>query len=262
MFADATTPSTDRSSAVSDGDVLAVDVGATSIKSRAFSALGVALEARSKRSTPKPCEPERLVEIIASRATQLSVGRVAVGFPGEVDHGVVVDAANLARRSGPGSPVDPKLFAAWSGFDLAGALEGASQCQVVIDNDAVMAARGCLRGPGREIVLTLGTGCGFAFANDGVVVPARDLGAEELLDGATYDELLGELARRNDENRWLAQLIIAIDRLAIEFDARVVHLAGGNARRLSPDYFDDLAESIVIERDDPALMGAWRCFYD
>jgi polyphosphate glucokinase len=244
-----------------DAVVLCVDVGATSIKSRPFSAQGVGLETRTKRPTPRPCEPTRLVELIAARVHQLGARQLGVGFPGEIDDGVVLDAANLARRNGPGSPVDPGLYALWNRFELADALVRATNCEVVVDNDAVMAGRGCLRGPGREIVVTLGSGCGFALADEGVLVPTRDLGGEEFHHGVSYDEALGERARRESDEMWLANLIVAIDALASEFVVARVHLAGGNARRLSVHDFGEMSEMLVIERDDPALIGAWRCFY-
>ena len=246
---------------MSDGDVLAVDVGATSIKSRIFDSAGEARDSRSKRPTPRPCTPARLVELLATKCLEAGVERLGVGFPGEVDRGIVLDAANLSRRAGPGSPVEPSLFREWANFDLVGELQRATRCEVLVENDAVMAARGCLVGLGVEMVLTLGTGCGFALARNGDLIAVRDLGGEELIEGSSFDEVLGEVARSRDEARWQIHVQHAIDSLCAEFAVDVVHLAGGNARRLSPHQFVGGAEHVVIERDDPALLGAWRSFH-
>ncbi len=246
---------------MSAGDVLCIDVGATSIKSRLFSVGGVALGSRVKRPTPKPCSPDRLIEVIANRSGELTARRIGVGFPGDLDDGFVVDAANLARRTGPGSPIEPSLFTQWSGFDLAGELQRATGAEIRVANDALMAARGCLVGPGMEMVLTLGTGCGVALAKDGVATASRDFGSEQLVEGSSFDELLGELARRRSESDWLSHVLLAIDVIGAEYDVTTVHVAGGNARRLSPRDFQSLDVAVVIERDDPALLGAWRSFY-
>ena len=49
--------------------------------------------------------------------------RVSVGFNGVVRKGIVLTAPHFVTRTGaPEAPVVPKLLAAWTGFDLAGAL--------------------------------------------------------------------------------------------------------------------------------------------
>ena len=241
--------------------MLAVDVGATTIKMGHFSAVGVALAARTRRTTPHPCDPTRLVELIAQRAAHLEVERIGVGFPGEVDHGVVIDGANLTRSLGPMSPVDDELVKQWSGFALESELHRVSGLTVRVLNDAATAALGCARGVGVELVVTLGTGCGLALVRDGELVRVRDVGADTLVGSATYDDLLGERGRRRDEEKWIEHVVSAVTQLAHEFSATTIHLAGGNARRLSPYAFGEWGESLVIERNDPALIGAWRACY-
>jgi polyphosphate glucokinase len=241
--------------------VLCVDVGATSIKSQLFGEPGVGLDQRRKRTTPKPCTPSDLVSLIAQRCADVGARRVGVGFPGEVHEGVVVDAANLARRAGPGSPVEPSLYTRWTGYDLAQELQRITGAEIILANDAVMAARGCLVGPGIEMVITLGTGCGVALAHEGVIVGSIDVGNEELIEGSSFDELLGEFARHADELEWLTHLHLALDVLSAQYNVSVLHLAGGNAKRISPREFTSPDVTVIIERDDPALLGAWRSFF-
>lgn len=240
------------------GAVLAVDVGATTIKMRRFALDGTALEPRSRRTTPHPCPPERLVELIARKAASSPTTRIGLGFPGTVEDGRVLDGANLTRPTGPADEVDAQLDRAWRGFDLASAVAVASGASVVVENDAAMAALGCATGEGVELVLTLGTGFGMSLVCDGRLVRVRDLGDETLLGSATYDDVLGERGRRRDEAQWLRYVIATIGELAREFSATQVHLAGGNARRLSPHSFGEFGPRITIERDDPALLGAFR----
>ncbi len=240
------------------GDVLAVDVGATSIKFRRFGADGVPCGPRAKRATPQPCTPDRLVQIIAGRAKEEPVEFIGVGFPGEVRSGVIIDGANLMRTDGPTSPIDPGLEGKWRGFALRDALISATGVKVVVGNDAAMAARGCATGIGTELVITLGTGCGFALVRAGELVPVRDVGDERLVGSETYDQLIGERGRRHDEVAWLANLVTAVSSLATEFSATTIHLCGGNARRVSRHSFGAWSSQILIERDDPALFGCYR----
>jgi polyphosphate glucokinase len=125
-----------------------------------------------------------------------------------------------------------------------------------------MAALGCVRGEGVELTITLGTGCGLAVVTGGELVPVRDLGNERFSEEASFDEAIGERGRAKDETEWAALVVNAVISLAREFDAEIVHLAGGNARRLVASTFGEWAPRILIERDDPALIGAWRAAQD
>jgi polyphosphate glucokinase len=186
---------------------------------------------------------------------------LGLGFPGEVIDGVVRDGANLARPGGAATPVDDELAARWRGFPLERILTEATNCDVRVANDASMAALGCATGVGVELMVTLGTGCGLALVRDGVLVRVRDVGADVLVGSESYDALIGEQGRRRNEAEWLVHVVTAVTELASEFSATSIHLAGGNARRISPHAFGSWAESVIIERDEPALRGAWRACY-
>ncbi len=242
-------------------EVLAVDIGATNIKFCRVDSHGEMLETVRKRPTPYPCTPERLVAFLRERITQGSATMVGAGFPGEFDEGHVIRPGNLSRPGGVTTDVDPALEQHWRGFALQDALCDATQRDVRVVNDARLAALGCIEGHGNELVLTLGTGLGLALAVDGQMKKVRDVGAEVYLDGLTFDQLLGERARSLDEEAWFAVLDKTIAKFISEFGATTVHLAGGNARRVSPEYFSDLNVRIVINGNQAPLRGAAKLFY-
>ncbi len=240
--------------------IFAVDVGASNIKFAVVDARGALLDGVRRRPTPYPLPPARLVRVIASRAARSGCPRVGVGFPGKFADGRVIAPGNLARPGGVTTEVDPDLDREWRGFALQDALRAATRLDVRVVNDATLAALGSCNGEGVEVVLTLGTGLGLALEVDGVPTPVRDVGAELRLDGRTYDQTLGETARSADEMRWRSDLGRVIDGFVNEFSADVVHLAGGNARRVDPTWYAWVGVPVSIEGNEASLRGAARLF--
>ena len=89
--------------------------------------------------------------------------RVSVGFPGVVRGGRVLTAPNLGT-------------AEWRGHDLARALAARWGRPVRMLNDATVHGLGVIAGRGVELVVTLGTGFGFALYWDGRVGPQVEVG--------------------------------------------------------------------------------------
>jgi polyphosphate glucokinase len=244
------------------GQILAIDIGATNIKFCHVDYQGELLESIRRKPTPYPCTPERLVELLSERISQSDAKWVGIGFPGEFDDGHVIRPGNLSRPGGVTTEKDPVLDQEWRGFALQDALRTATHRDVRVVNDAKLAALGCCEGVGVELVLTLGTGCGLALSVEGALQKVRDVGAEIFEDGLTYDELLGERARSTDEDIWSKKLVTAVRNFADEFRASVVHLAGGNARRVAPGLFGDLGFRVEIDGNQAPLHGAAKLFYD
>lgn len=242
--------------------ILAIDIGATNIKFCHVDARGALLESIRRKPTPYPCSPSRLVELLSERILQSDAHSVGVGFPGEFNDGHVVRPGNLSRPGGVTTEVDPELEREWRGFALQDALQDASGRDVRVVNDAKLAALGCCEGEGVELVLTLGTGLGLALCVDGELQRVRDVGAAPFEHGMTYDQLVGERGRANDEREWFRLVARAITNFCEEFDADVVHLAGGNARRVSPGHFSTLGCRVVINGNQAPLHGAARLFYN
>jgi len=235
---------------------LAVDVGATAIKWQPFNDEGEVRSARRRR-TPSPCHPDALLDIIGERAKFHQATFVAVGFPGDVIDGVVTDPANLARVAGPGSPVAGAVAQAWEAFPLRERIVETTGARCLVVNDAVATTAGCDVQRGRHLVITLGTGVGVALAADGMLLNIDDVGGR-MFGELTFDETVGEAARAQDPTLWIQSVVATIAHLREQFDIGTIHVAGGNAKRLSPQEFAWLNLPVIIERSMPALVGLNR----
>jgi polyphosphate glucokinase len=174
--------------------------------------------------------------------------------------GLVVEPGNLSRPEGFTSDIDPLLHAEWKNTNLEQAFRAASRQDVRVVNDATLAALGCSEGTGNELVFTLGTGFGIALVVNGALIKIRDVGAELFFEGRSYDRMLGEFARSQDEIRWNSLLLRAVNNFVEEFSADTVHLGGGNSRRVDLTQFSDAAYRIVVNDNDATLRGAVKLF--
>ena len=245
---------------VSPDDVLAIDIGATNIKFARVDAQGRLRGSLKRRPTPYRCTPDRLVDWIVQRTSKFVIDRVGVGFPGEFEDGHVVRPGNLSRLGGVGTEIDVGLDDLWQGFALEATLRRETGRDVRVVNDATLAALGCSRGTGTELVVTLGTGCGLALRVGGERRRVRDLGRTEFDAGRTFDQALGERARARDDAAWRRDVLTVVNDLAAEFAASTVYLAGGNARRISGDLFAGQPYAIEIAGNEASLRGAARLF--
>jgi polyphosphate glucokinase len=240
--------------------ILAVDIGATTIKFGVVNFDGELVEDVVRMPTPYPCSPGRLIDLVTDRIEASGCSRVGVGFPGDLNEGRVVEPGNLSRPMGFTSEIDPLLLQEWQNTNLEEAFRRASSQDVRVVNDATLAALGCCEGEGNELVFTLGTGFGIALVVNGSVTKIRDVGAEVFVEGQSYDRLLGEFARSNDQARWNGLLLAAVNRFVEEFSADTVHLGGGNSRRVDMTLFSDVEYRIVVNGNDATLRGAVKLF--
>ncbi len=240
--------------------ILAVDIGATTIKFGVVDAEGDLVAEVLRMATPYPCSPRRLVDFVTEQIALSGCSRVGVGFPGDLREGFVVEPGNLSRPKGFTSEIDPSLHADWKNTNLEQAFRTASRQDVRVVNDATLAALGCSEGTGNELVFTLGTGFGIALVDNGSLIKIRDVGGELFFEGKSYDRMLGEFARSQDEVRWNGLLHRAVDNFVNEFSADTVHLGGGNSRRVDLTQFSDSAYRIVVNVNDATLKGAIKLF--
>ena len=240
--------------------VLVIDAGATTIKS-ALSEKGELASSVHRRHTPFPCSPDVFLRVIdATLKRHDQVDALAVGFPGDVSEGIILDAANLSRVAGAGSPVSDELVAAWHRFDLQGEVVTRAGLPARVINDAEMALRGCCRGRGRELMVTLGTGCGVALVDEGEVQVIEDVGGAPFDKTRSFDDVLGERGRRVDEAQWTLDVVESLNRLVGEFRADQLHLGGGNSRRLSHLLVRQVNTPCTIERGEPVFRGGFSLF--
>ncbi|HEV3267657.1 MAG TPA: ROK family protein [Acidimicrobiales bacterium] len=240
--------------------ILAVDIGATTIKFGVVDAEGHLVDDVLRVATPYPCSPSRLIEFITEQIALSGCSRVGVGFPGDLREGLVIEPGNLSRPKGFTSEIDPLLLAEWQNINLEQAIRNACHQDVRVVNDATLAALGCSEGAGNELVFTLGTGFGIALLANGEVIKIRDVGAELYCDGQSYDRVLGEFARSQDEVRWNGRLHRAVNGFVEEFSADTVHLGGGNSRRVDLTLFSEATYRIVVNNNDATLRGAVKLF--
>ena len=238
---------------------LSIDVGGSGLKAIVLDATGKPVTERVRVPTEYPCPPERLVaSLIELVKDQPPYERVSVGFPGVVRDGHVLTAPNLSRRTGPGSPIDDLAHAKWQGFALADVLRKELGRPVRVANDADMQGGAVVSGKGLEVVLTLGTGFGSTVYADGRLAVHLELGHHPFRKGKTYEDLLGEVARKEAGNKaWTRCVVEAVETI----DALVMpdrfYLGGGNAKHLKTDFSDveSLSRKVQIVDNTAGLLG-------
>jgi len=240
-------------------DILVIDVGATSIKSSVINLAGERIQPMRKRKTLRPISPEQLLAVLMERVELDNPEHVVVGLPVECRNGVALDSGNLARGGSVNSDRDEAIGREWRQFPFEQELRSLSGREVVVLNDATLAALGCVTGRGNELVLALGTGFGVALVANGVLKDVEDRGNRPFKEG-TYDSLLGEGARRREEDLWRDNLSEAVSQMGAEYNASVVWLVGGNAKRLKPTDFEGLPFPLHIAGNDAPFQGAAKVF--
>jgi polyphosphate glucokinase len=215
--------------AISSARTLAIDIGGSGLKAAVVGATGRLLTERVRVDTPVGRPPKEIVGALVRLVAPLGpYDRVAVGFPGVVRAGRVLTAVNLDNEG-------------WTSFDLAGALERALGKPVRVANDADVQGLAVIEGKGVEMVITLGTGFGTGLYLDGRLAPHLELSHHPFRKGETYDEQLGDAARRRVGNRkWNRRVKKAIRNLRSLTSFDHLYVGGGNARRIDFDLDPDV----------------------
>lgn len=219
---------------------LCVDIGGTGVKVMVVGPGGEPLTERLRVPTPRPAVPAAVLDAVEELARRAGDhDRVSVGFPGVVQEGVTKSAPNLSPD--------------WRGFPLAADLERRLGKPVRAANDAGVQGLGVIEGSGVELVLTLGTGMGFALYTNGHYVPNIEMGHHILRGRRTYEDRVGEPARERVGNkRWRRRVLQVIASLQPVFNPRVVYIGGGNARLLDPAA---LPEGVRLVDNIAGLLG-------
>jgi polyphosphate glucokinase len=225
---------------------LAIDVGGSGLKAAVVDETGRMLTERVRVATPVGSPPAEVVRVLARLVGPLGAfDRVSVGFPGVVRGGRVLTAANLDHAS-------------WKDFDLATALTRALGRPVRVANDADVQGLAAIAGKGVEMVVTLGTGFGTGLYLDGRLAPHLELSHHPFRKGETYEEQLGNAARKRVGNRkWNRRLRKAIRALRGLTTFDHLYIGGGNARKI--DF--ELDPDVTVVANDAGLRGGvalWR----
>jgi len=250
-----------------DALTLSVDCGGSGIKAGVLDASGTAHAPSVRIDTPYPLSPQRLVRTVADLARELpSAGRLSLGMPGMIRHGVVVTTPHYVNRAGPRTRTLPELVDAWTDHDLAASLERELGLPTIVVNDAELHGAGVIAGAGLELVLTLGTGLGSAHFDGGRLAPHLELSHAPVRRGTTYDAYIGEPERRRlGDALWSRRVLRVVEGLVPVFRWDRLYLGGGNASRLTAPVLDRLGPDVVVVPNSAALVGgvrAWRLWAD
>jgi polyphosphate glucokinase len=216
-----------------------LDIGGTGIKGFTADAADRPTSERVRLETPHPATPDAMLAVMKEIVGRMPpFDRVAAGFPGVVVKGQTLTAPNL----------DPE----WKGFDLGKALETLTGKPVRIANDAGVQGLAAIEGVGTELVLTLGTGMGFALYVDGHYVPNIEMAHHPFRKKKTYEELVSNAAlHKVGKKRWNRRVRKVIEQLAPIFNYRVLYLGGGNAKEI--DF--ELPSNVKIIENVAGLLG-------
>ena len=226
---------------------LSIDVGGSGLKASVIDETGRLLTDRVRVDTPVGSPPAEIVGALARLVAPLgSFDRVSVGFPGVVRNGRVLTAPNLDNKR-------------WQHFDLAGALGRALGKPVRVANDADVQGLAVIAGKGVEMVITLGTGFGTGLYQDGRLAPHLELSHHAFRKGETYDEHLGNAARKRVGNaRWNKRVRRAIRSLRALTSFDHLYIGGGNAKKI--DF--ELDPDVTVVSNDAGIKGGVALWHD
>ena len=208
---------------------LVFDIGGSHLKAGILSPAGALLKGPSRVVTPRPTNPQDVVEALVKLAKELGPhDRVTIGFPGVVRADYVMTAPNLGTEL-------------WRGYKLARLIHERLGKPVRMLNDASVQGLGAISESGLECVLTMGSGMGFALFDNGRLAPHLELSQHPIKTDTTYDQYIGEKALESiGHKHWnkRIQKIIKILETVINYDT--LYIGGGNSRLISSPLPDNV----------------------
>ena len=121
-----------------------------------------------------------------------------------------------------------------------------------------MQGLGVVAGKGVELVLTLGTGMGFALYVDGRYVPNLEMAHHPFRKSKTYEETIGNAARLAVGNKtWNKRVRRGLELVQRIFNPAIIYVGGGNAEKLK----GDLPANVKRVENVAGLLGGialWR----
>ncbi|MCA8975242.1 MAG: ROK family protein [Planctomycetes bacterium] len=222
---------------------LAIDIGGSGLKACVVDSTGAMVTEKLRIETPTGAAPAALVAMLVEMVRDVpDWERVAVGFPGMVRDGIVRTAPNLGHDG-------------WRGYPLADELQAALGKPVRLCNDADMQGLAVIAGKGLEMVVTLGTGFGTGLYDNGRLCPHLELSQHPFRKGETYDEQLGDAARRRiGQEKWTRRVQKAIDTLRTLTHFDHLYLGGGNSKKLGCELPGDVS---LVDNTAGLLGGAF-----
>lgn len=239
---------------------LAIDCGGGGIKGSVLDEVGTMRAHPIRVPTPYPLPTALFVQTLVNLAAQLPAAeRATVGMPGMIRHGVVVTTPHYVTKSGPRTRVLPELVTQWEGFDAQAALTRELGIPTRVLNDAEVHGAGVIAGAGLEIVMTLGTGLGFAVFDGSRLAPHMEMSQAPVRWGLSYDTYIGEHERRRlGDALWSRRVVRMVEGLRPVFLWDRLYIGGGNSRHITPTALAKLGDDVVIVPNSAALIGGAR----
>ena len=241
---------------------LSIDCGGLFLKSSVLDDLGTMHSKPNRIPTPYPLSPELFVETLADIAAELPAAyRVTVGMPGMIRNGVVVAIPHYVNVKGPNSKIDSDLLEAWNGFDAQSAIAAKLGVPTLVLNDAEVHGAGIITGTGYEVVITLGTGLGFAIFYGGKLAPHFELSHVTIRRNTTFDTWIGEHERKRlGSIFWSRRVRQMVEELRPVFKWDRLYIGGGNARLIRPADLERMGDDVVIVPNTAGVAGGVRAW--
>ena len=235
--------------------VLGIDIGGSGIKGAPVDTeTGQMLAARIRLPTPAGARPGPMVDIIADIAQSFKwSGPIGCGYPGVVQNGVTLSAANVSKK--------------WVGFHAADEIAQKTGCPVCVVNDADAAGLAEMHfgvGRGRNgvvLVVTIGTGLGTALFTNGHLLPNTELGHIEI-DGQDAESRASDAARKREKlswKKWGKRFNKYLNTLNFLFSPDLIVLGGGTSNKFAEfSKFIELPCEIVTAKmlNEAGIVGA------
>lgn len=241
---------------------LSIDCGGSFIKSSVLDESGTMHAAPRRITTPYPLTTDRFLETIAEIAASLPEAvRATVGIPGMIRNGVVVATPHYINEAGPHTKLSPELKSQWWGFDAQSALQETLKIPTKVLNDAEVHAAGVITGTGLEIVMTLGTGLGFAVFHGGKLSPHFELSHATVRRNTTFDTWIGERERKRMGNTfWSRRVRLMVSELRPVFLWDRLYIGGGNSHNILQRDLQLMGGDVVIVPNTAGIAGGVRAW--
>ena len=241
---------------------LSIDCGGSYIKSCVLDDEGTMHAAPNRIETPYPLTPERFLETLLEIAKSLPQStRATVGLPGMIRNGVVVATPHYINEAGPHTKFSQSLKDLWWGFDAEAAVTAKLGMPTKVLNDAEVHAAGVITGTGLEIVMTLGTGLGFAVFHGGKLSPHFELSHATVRRNTTYDTWIGERERKRMGNTfWSRRVRLMVAELRPVFLWDRLYIGGGNSQNILQRDLQLMGDDVVIVPNSAGVAGGVRAW--
>jgi polyphosphate glucokinase len=178
-----------------------------------------------------------------------------------IRNGVVVATPHYINDAGPHTRMNPELKEKWWGFDAEAAVAERLGIPAKVLNDAEVHGAGVVTGSGLEIVITLGTGLGFAVFHGGKLSPHFEMSHATVRRNTTYDTWIGDRERgRMGNTFWSRRVRLMVSELRPVFLWDRLYIGGGNSHSIQQRDLTLMGDDVVIVPNSAGVAGGVRAW--